>query len=518
MWNRLRPVLVCLMWLCVWGSWHAALAEPRTPAEMTARVDELLRARWEAEGVQPVRPADDYEFLRRVYLDLTGVIPSVAEVREFVADPAPDKRTRIVRSLLRSPAHASHLATTWRRILLPRGFEPEQLDSAIGLEDWLRRQFLENLRYDNLVADFLVAQGDGSAGPALYYTSLEVKPEKLAASTASIFLGVQIQCAECHDHPFDRWTQRDFWGYAAFFAQLEKPGEVVNASFRLADLDRGEVMLPGQDEVVPPRFPGGDLAPQDDIGSRRSRLAIWLASRDNPYLARAAVNWVWAELFGRGLVHPMDDHGLHNPPSHPELLEELAEFFVDQGFDLRIMFEVLAGSAAYQLSSDVGGSSPPPELFARRLPKTLHAEQFYDCLLRASRAPPNLELAGGMAANRLRDPQRMAFVARMQNGSSRDATEYESGLPQALMMMNGPFLTEAADPQRSGLLQALGAPFLTHEDQIETVYLAALARHPTPEERAACLEHLQAAGAESAAALGDVLWTLLNSAEFCLNH
>lgn len=486
---------------------------------MVQRIDQLLAAPWAAEGIEPAAVADDAEFLRRVCLDLTGVIPPVAQARAFLADPAPDKRSRLVDQLLNSPGYATHMATVWRNRLLPRGIETAQVQSAIGLEDWLRRQFLENLRYDNLVADFLVAEGDGQSGPALYYTSLELKPEKLASSSARLFLGLQIQCAECHDHPFDRWTQRDFWGYAAYFAQLEPPRDERPDLVRVMDRMDGEVVLPGSDERILPRFPGAAQQPSDGLGTRRSQLAIWMASRDNPYLARAAVNAAWAQLFGRGLVHPIDDHSAQNPPSHPELLDELARYFVDSGFDLQELFRTLASTTAYQRTSVWVGEPPAEHLFARMLPKTLTPEQLYNCVERAAAFPVRQLPAGQATNNPLADPQRLDFLLRMQS-PARDALDYQAGLPQALVLMNGPHLSAATDPETSPLLRALEAPFFTDSQRLELLLLATLTRFPTTDEQQVLLQHVSENGPPAAArqAWSDVAWALLNSAEFATNH
>ncbi len=241
---------------------------------------------------------------RRVaYLDLTGVIPRVSDARAFLSDERPDKRARLVDALLVSPGHATHMANTWRNIVLPSGgSDPEQLNAVVGLQNWFRGKFVENMRYDRIVSDFLVATAGDEAGPALFYTALELKPERVAADTSRIFLGLQISCAECHNHPFDKWTQQDFWGYAAFFARLERPAQNRGRQpFRLIDADKGEVKLPGSEEIVLPKYPGGTPV-GEDTGTRREQLSIWMASRDNPFLAKAAVNRVWAQLFGRGFV------------------------------------------------------------------------------------------------------------------------------------------------------------------------------------------------------------------------
>ncbi len=287
-------------------------------------------------------------------------------------------------------------------MMLPAEFDPAQLGQVAGLQSWLRQQFVRDLRYDRLVAEFLSSTGDQQTGPALFYRSLEAKPEKLAAATSRIFLGLQIRCAECHDHPFDHWTQRDFWGYAAFFAQLQPDTSMRGDTYRLVDLPSGEVTLPATTEVVAPRYPAGDRPTVEGRGTRRRQLSIWMASRDNPYLAPAAVNRVWEQLFGRGLVHPVDDLGPHNPASHPELFAELAAYFVEQAFDLQTLYRMLTNTDAYQRTSDLDGPETDPPLYARMAVKRLTAEQLFDSLHRS------LNRGGGIPDPE--DPGRREFV------------------------------------------------------------------------------------------------------------
>jgi len=469
---------------------------------MSQQIDEMLRQRWEQEGAKPASPTTDAAFLRRATLDLTGVTPRVSEVRAFLADDSPDKRSALIERLLRSPGYASHLAGVWRNIMLPEGVGPEQAASAAGLERWFRNQFVENMRYDRIVSDFLVASGSAERGPTIYYTSLELKPEKLASGTARIFMGMQIECAQCHDHPYDAWTQTDFWSYAAFFARLnpDQQGGVTD------DLV-GEVSLPDTSEPVPPKYPGGMLARKEDGGARRVQLAIWMASRDNPYLAKAAVNRVWSQMFGRGLVEPIDDLGPTHPASHPELFNALAVYFVESGFDLKALYRVIANTAAYQLSSQ---GDAPPELFAQQQVKKLTAEQLYDSLVRILPRRP------ATPPEQLGFNPRMQFVAKMRSPSKNPA-DYDAGVLQALTMMNGGEISAAAEAQRSGLLAALAAPWFTPEQKVETLFLATLSRRPTAEQQAMFTQYVnQTDDADSA--LSDVLWALLNCAEFTLNH
>ncbi len=519
----IRVALIVLALGAPQSAWLAQVRAEETVARaMARRIDQLLIQRWDQRGNQPAPPASDVAFVRRVYLDLTGVIPKLSQVHAFLRDPSQDKRARLIDTLLDSPAHVTHMASTWRNILLSGRFGDENINDIIGMQNWLRDQFVENMRYDRLVADFLVASGGGQTGPAVFYTANDLAPEKLAASTARIFLGLRIECAQCHDHPFDHWTQQDFWGYAAFFARLERSQEnTPTMMVRLVDLDEGELMLPETDRVAVPIYPGGAVANEAEGGTRRLQLAIWMASRDNPYLARMAVNRAWAHMFGRGLVEPVDDLGQHNPPIHPELLDELARYFIQTGFDLRELFGTLANTAAYQLSSESHEEqAAPPESFAVMAVKPLTPEQLYDCLSQVlMRKPQSTAPEGVPAPDRLLDPERLAFMARMQ-APSQTTTQYWGGAPQALTLMNGSLTAQAASPESCGLLTSLAAPFFADHERVETLFLATLSRPPRDEERQKFVAYIKQAGTpdDRQRALGDILWALLNSGEFALNH
>lgn len=504
------------VWLFAADEDPAAVAR----AAMIRKIDERINERLAAAKIDPAPLSDDAEFLRRVYLDLTGVVPRVSEVRDFLADKREDKRARLIDRLLDSPAHATHLANTWRNIMLPGGLNVEQIQNVVGVQNWLRARIVDNLRYDNFVSELLIATEGDDVGPALYYTSLDLAPEKLAGSTARIFLGLQIECAQCHDHPFDKWKQTDFWGYAAFFAQLQRPNEGNPArQARLVDLKTGEVKLPNSETVISPKYPGGKKPSEDEAGTRRLQLAIWMASRDNPYLARAGVNRVWANLFGRGLVEPVDDLGPHNKPSHPELLEELTSYFIDTGFNKRELYRTLANTQTYQRTSIWTDEKPsPPELYAHAAVKTLTAEQLYDSLNRVLSRKPQAMFPGQVAGSPLLDPQRLAFIGKMQS-SSRSPLDYDAGILQALTQMNGADIAEATDPERSPLVGALEAPIFNDSDRIKTLMMATLSRPPSDEELSLFTTHLgKYSPSEKQKGLADILWTLLNTAEFSLNH
>ncbi|MBT6156945.1 MAG: DUF1553 domain-containing protein [Planctomycetaceae bacterium] len=491
----------------------------------SSRVDELLAAKWKVAVVEPGKPATDAQFLRRAYLDLTGVIPSPGEVRAFLADDKPNKRARLIEKLLDKPNHATHLANAWRDVMLPRTNNNNQLQfgRTAVFDRWLRGHFVDNTPYDKIVRELLTTGGQvNQTGPVLYYTTLELKPEKLAASTSEIFLGVQIQCAQCHDHPFDKWKQKDFWGYAAFFARLQQPAAQQRAAFRVVEGTAGEVKLPDSDEVVPPKFLDAKEIAADSGIARRVQLADWITSPENPYFARATVNRAWSMLFGYGLVDPVDDFGDHNPPSHPKLLDELAADFAEHDFNLRRLFRVLANTRAYSLTSEViAGESVDPRLFSRMSIKSLSPEQVYDCLSEAVRLREAVGNTGATSAfGRQLDQRKQAFLAKFEAPAQR-RTEFQSGIPQALTMMNGQFLVTATDVSRSDILAALiDASFFTNEERVEVLFLSALARFPEKAEREKFVAYVKTGGPtkDSKQALSDVLWALLNSSEFMLNH
>ena len=350
----------------------------------------------------------------------------------------------------------------------------------------------------------------------MFYTSLELKPEKLAAATARIFLGLQIECAQCHHHPFDKWRQEEFWGYAAFFARLRQPRDGgAAARTSIEDLDSGEVQLPGSETAVTPAFPDGRRPGAEETGTRREQLAIWMAARDNPYLARAAVNRVWSHLFGRGLVEPVDDLGPHNPPSHPELMAELTAYFVECGFDIRELYRTLARTRAYQLSSAAQEPLASAELFARMEVKPLSADQLFDSFERLRLTSRGTAPQGGLNSP-LADPRRQAFLVKFPP-PGRSAVDYQSGVLQALTLLNGEQTAELARAERGGILGAIGAPWFSPEERVKILFLGALSRYPDDEELARFVAHLKN-GPPAEQASEDLLWALVNSAEFAFNH
>jgi len=518
---------VCLAVLVAAGPVRAA--EPSSDAaaadaRMIERIDGLMSTAWKSAGVEPAPPASDAEFLRRVYLDLTGRIPRVSEARQFLEDSSADKRSRLIEELLLHPSHASHLADVWFQFLLP---DTANVSAAAGASDafegWLRNRFAQNQSYAETVRELLLATGrPDDSGPALYYTALELKPEKVAASTSRAFLGVQIQCAECHNHPFEKWTQRDFWGYAAFFARVaQQPDQQTMRVALVRDQSAGEVMLPNSKEVVRPRFLLGEADVEDTEQTRRMKLAAWMTSSTNPYFARAAVNRIWSQMFGRGLIDPPDDMRADQAARLADVLKDLSNYFVETDYDVRRLFRVLAGTRAYQLSSQHPESGErPPDLFAEMQLKVLSAEQLYACVAIATCRPYDAILStvpSSMARRAMTDRDTFVASYRAPSGS---ATEYLAGIPQALMLLNGRLVDDATAIERSDILVSLEAPFLTDTERIETLFLATLSRRPSPEISRQFEEYVatQSTAEGRRHALGNILWALLNSAEFAMNH
>ncbi|MBC7966581.1 MAG: DUF1549 domain-containing protein, partial [Fuerstia sp.] len=329
------------------SKWKPVEIRPSASGDTVQDLDLLLAKLWEQNSVQPVAAASDEELLRRVYLDLAGRTPSVNEVRDYLKDTSPNRYEMLVDRLLNSPDHASHLAARFRSFLIPEGVDLTSFGGVEVFEKWLAERFQSNDSYDRTVQSLLLAEGRlVQSGPLLFYSATKLEADQLAGRTARVFLGMRLECAQCHDHPFEPWTQEDFWGFAAFFARISRPrGKLENVStvMQVRDVDRGEVMMPESTAAVPPKF----LNASDEIllekaTQRRQKLTTWLTSSDNPYFARATANRVWSMLFGKGIVNPVDDFGVGNPPLSPELLDLLAGHFIQTKFDLKELFRVVA--------------------------------------------------------------------------------------------------------------------------------------------------------------------------------
>jgi hypothetical protein len=407
-----------------------------------------------------------------------------------------------------------------------------RLGGTTKFDQWLAERFAANAAYDEIVRELLLAEGRVTqSGPLLFYAALKLNPEELAARTSRAFLGVRMDCAQCHDHKFDTITQQDFWSFAAFFARISRPRgkmEMTSPVLQVRDSDHGEVTFPDSDEVVAPRLPQSvaDLEDNADGPPRREQLVDWLTSTHNGQFSRATVNRAWSMLFGRGLVEPVDDMRPANAPIAPDVLDTLSRDFAASKFDLRRLLRAIVLTDAYQLSSRSEQSDPSRTLhFAQMNIKSFTAEQLYDCIAVATRraavarsATPLLGLqVEGL--DRIGDTSREAFVTQFAAPDGA-ATDYHAGIPQALTLMHGGLIHSATDLASSGLLKSLAAPFFSNEQRLDTLFLSTLSRYPEEHERELMMKPIAAASTsdERQQALGDVLWALLNSAEFTFNH
>jgi hypothetical protein len=510
-------------------------ADPAKPADdaraLAARINQHLAAGWKAAGVEPAPLAGDAEFLRRASIDLAGRIPTVAEARAFLRDRAPDKRERLIERLLERPRYVAHFVNVWRALLLPEADTNLQTRFLTPqFEIWLRKQLQGNVPYDKMVRDLLTTplgpedvrnvygRGQQDATPVAFYLAKEMKPENLAASTSRLFLGVRLECAQCHDHPFATWSRDQFWSYAAFFAGVRRQGpggDFVSAGRERKD--KREIEVPGTGRVVQANFLDGSEPQFKFKINPRQTLADWMTAADNPYFARATANRLWAYFFGIGLVDPVDEMvGSERRASHPELLHDLARTFAAHRFDLKFLIRAITQSRAYQLTSaGTSGTQPDPQLFARRAVRGMSPEQLFDSVACAigydevGPTNPRVAVFGNRSA-------RTEFLNRFARQGDR-TTEHQTSILQALALMNGKLIAQATDLEQGETLAAVAdAPFMDLNERLETLYLATLSRPPSERELMRLSRYVKGEK-DLALALADVFWALLNSGQFLLN-
>ena len=532
-----RRGLLAILLVCLVNAKPQA-AERASATALAAKIDQLIEAQWKQRSIQPAPLADDSEFLRRIYLDLTGRIPRVSEVREFLDDKAADKRAKLVDRLLHDPRYVFHLNNTWRAIILPPNNNQLLLQQQPAFKTWLDRQVQENVPYDRMVRELLttavqpgapvraaVAVGAANTpSPAAFYQLNEFKPENLASATTRTFLGVRLECAQCHDHPFAKWTRTQFWEFAAFFSAIQpiQPAPGIRGKEPPKRFDGRSIKIPGKDQVVQARYLDGQSPDWNKVPDSRGALASWITSKENPYFAQTGANRIWGHFFGIGIIDPVDDEaGEDNPPSHPELLAELTKHFVAHDFDIKQLISAVLLSKTYQRTSEqTHASQADPRTFARMPLRGMTPEQLFDSLAQATgyNEPPVQGNVRFVAVARPGDP-RSEFLARFASQDRK--TETQTSILQALALMNGKFVADATSVERSTTFAAVAdAPFLSTEQKIETLYLATLSRMPRAEELARMTGYVTNGGPRSdpRSALSDVFWMLLNSSEFILNH
>ncbi len=494
--------------------------KPVDPAALARVIDEHVDRKLAAEKVAASPACSDEEFVRRVYLDITGVVPSAAQTRAFLDGTAADKRAKLVDELLASPLYGRRLSDVWTAKLYPKD-SANRFVLKQPFAEWLEAEFNKNTPWDRFVTNIVSASGTVEDNPAVTFFLANRSIDKLTDHVGNQFLCVQLQCAQCHNHPFvSEWKQNDYWHLAAFFSRVQpqnprnanKGGD--NTKIGVQDgktKTRLKDFFPEAAKDLPPKPFLADAVDMSGSESYRVALARWLTSADNPYFAKAMVNRTWAALFGRGFVNPIEDMGPSNDASHPELLDALAHAFADGGFDTKGLYKAICLSRAYQRTSrPVGGNEADEELFSHQTVKVMTPEQLFDSLDRVVGGLRGKDaVRGGGGQGRGAVGPRDRFVEFFLAGAEEpNQSEYEAGIPQALRLMNNRLLTGG-----TAALKDFAKPGAAPAQVIESMYLAALSRRPTPAETAALTQYVSRA-ATTAEGYGDVLWAVLNSTEF----
>ncbi len=472
--------------------------------------------------ILPSDQCNDEEFLRRVFVDVIGQLPSVEETQKFLADTVPDKRAKLIDALLERPEYAEYWALRWGDLLRVNNTKV----SASGVHKfrrWIVAAVRNNMPYDKFVAELLLADGNTFDNPPANYYRTAGDMNDCTETTAQLFLGIRIQCAKCHNHPFERWTQDNYYGIAAFFNRVQRK-KTTNPDELVVYVGRsGEVTQPRTGAQMKPWLPltgDVDLPGEDD---RRAALADWLHKKDNPLFAHAAVNRIWGYLIGRGIVEPVDDFRASNPPSNEELLNALVKDFIDGGFDQKKLIRTILNSRTYQLSSRKNDFNKNDEkYFSHARTRLLGAEPLLDAICHVTGVAEKFPgLPAGTLATQLPSPDVNHQFLKVFGQPAREMAcqcerSSESNLSQALQMINGP-LVHGKLRDANNRFRKLVAANKTNEEIVDELYLAALCRKPSEAEMKAAIAHI-GAQKDRLEALEDVCWAILNAKEFLFQH
>ncbi|MEY4180122.1 MAG: hypothetical protein RLY70_3696 [Planctomycetota bacterium] len=529
-----RFYLTCLAVALLMPGW--AQSEDRLLRRV---IDRETQAVWADQKIAPPGRATDTVFLRRVYLDLVGMIPAYDETVAFLADNHPSKRELLIDKLLADPRHARQQAQVWDILLLGRS--PNNIghpNNRTRFRQWLGDQFQNNVPYDRFVQKLLTAEEDGSQ---LFYV-VHRDADELAAATMRIFLGRQLQCAKCHNHPFEPWTQRDYYGMAGFFVRTYvKEGEQQDhvTRFFVAEKSTGDVSFTVVPKDAPPGFKGtpvkpkfldgeelhepalpqdfkepeskGKTAPPPPLFSRRQKVVDWITSRENPFLAQAVVNRVWAQLLGRGLVHPADDFHSANAPSHPALLRVMQAEFVEHGFDLKWLIREMANSNAYQAEDTGAVEDAMPKFYERARVRPLSAEEWL----------ASLHLATGLgiesAVKSAPSGDMLKYLGQPTDGQGA----FQGSLSEHLFLHNGDGFRGLCHPRNGNLPEQLVKSEEGWEAKVERMFLSILSRPPTAVERQQFVQYLNPEPSDAkvrSQRMEEAFWVLVTCSEFRFNR
>ncbi len=555
LWQRFTQpnwlVLVLAGWILAFSIDCEAAAQEPVSGGQVERINELVAQTWADYSLTPSVDATEGEWCRRVYLDLLGRIPSISELQEYVEDKSSSKKERLVQRLLFDDQYTGEYArnwtTIWTNLLIGRtgGTQNNSMISRPGMQKYLRDSFARNKPYHQLVSELVTANGRVAPGSenfngAANFLIDKVNEEQAAQATASttkLFLGLQVQCTQCHNHPFNDWKQQKYWEMNAFFRQVKAfRGATELEAPQLADQDfMGESGNPDEADlfyelrngllkVAYPVFVDGTELPRSgyvNVVNRRAELAKMMVA--SPYFSKTIVNRMWANFLGYGFTKPVDDLGPHNIPSHPELLDYLAEEFTKSGYDLKKLASWIVLSRPYGLSSRRTSNNEQddpmlggPPRFSHFYIRQMTAEQLYESLLvssQAGRPSGSYEQQEELKGRWLRQ-----FSTAFGNDEGGEATVFNGTIPQILMMFNGEMIRAATSGEKGTIIDELATNTKLKDPQkVEQLYLAGLARAPSKEELKTAQELLLARGGDVRQMLRDQWWIILNSGEFIFN-
>ena len=496
-------------------------------------VDRLVFAKLREMGMPPSVVCDDATFLRRASVDIAGRLPSAADAEAFLADKSPTKRTKLVNTLLDSPEYADFFASQWSALLRNKRNKPQDAPMNFAFYTWLSDSLRANKPYDQLALEVLAASGGLQENPAVAWYKQVKEPQQQLEDTAQLFLGTRLQCAQCHHHPFEKWSQNDYYSFSAFFSQVRFKGQETLLHRRgVAQAINKKTKL----QVKPAALGSGpmDIAPDEDP---RIRLVEWMRAKENPFFARTLVNRYWKHFLNRGLVEPEDDMRDTNPPSNPELLDMLARRFTDSGFDLKALIRDITTSTTYQFSALPNAfNQADRQNFSRYYPKRLQAEVLYDSVSSLTRSKPGFvglpseTRAISLPDNSFNKDSYFLTVFGRPESSSACACErtQDASLAQALHLLNAKAIQEklAAD---TGSAAQWAVDKRGDDAAIRELYLSAYARQPDAGEFEVARAHLAKPRKDAAGmplppdkarrqAFEDILWVVLNTKEFLFNH
>jgi hypothetical protein len=498
------------------------------PATFVAsnRIEAAALEQWKALGILPSEPCSDAEFIRRASLDITGTLPTPADYHEFLGETSSGKRARLIDRLLDRPEYASFFATKWADILRnKREGKPDLRSATFAFYDWIRRRLAENTPYDQFVRGILAAKGTVEATPPVHWYRKLKESSAFVDDTAQVFLGMRLQCARCHHHPFEKWSQSDYYSFAAFFARVgRKPDILGQRNGRENEViftaRSGTVTHPKTGETMIPRGLGGDPIAISAEEDPRQKLVDWLADRRNPYFAEALVNRYWAHFFGRGLVEPMDDFRSTNPPSNPALLAALAESFAGSGYDLKRLIRTITTSRIYGLSSVPNATNAKDrQSFARHYPRRMSAEVLLDAIAQVAGEPTTFDgLPEGTRAIELPDESVGSTFLDTFGRPKRDTPcecerVSDATLGQSLMLLNSSEIQVKLSAQGSRADRLAKDP-RPNEQKVDELFWAALGRGPSQAETSTAVGHLVKHAGNPRVAFEDILWALINAKEF----